>query len=224
MAWEFLRASTEQWDYPGVTISGTAFTVSLWVSPINSTATYQGLFGAGSGDPGIYTQTAASPDVFSVYFTGDRAFDTTLLDGVWQHLVVQYSDPTLSGWYNGVKEATTHAGTWTFDAGGIHIGAATPSSGYGNAQIADVAVWDYAMGSAEIAQLAAGYSAAFFPNNRLFFAPLIREEYNLHNNTAPTADGTPTVVAHPALIFPPPKRLAFSPPAVVATRRVFVVT
>lgn len=105
----------------------------------------------------------------------------------------------------------------------ISSSGSTPELGIGSAadggeldgRMAEVAVWTRAVTASEALALGKGFSPAFFPQNRVFYAPLVRGIQNLSgpiltNNNA-------TVIEHPRVIYPSGYTIAPHSEAVVAT-------
>ncbi len=89
---------------------------------------------------------------------------------------------------------------------------------FANASIAEVAAWNVALTDAEGAILAAGYSPLFVrPQNLVFYLPLVRDnDEDIVGGLSMSINGTPTVSAHPRIIYPSAPISGFGAAAAVA--------
>jgi len=127
----------------------------------------------------------------------------------WYHLcAIEYSTSSRAVLLDGGSKGTnatacTPTGMDSVSIG--RIGDSTPD-GYTSGRIAEAAIWNVALTDAEVAILAKGYSPLLVrPQNLVAYWPLIRDEdqdrvggYNL------TAVNTPTIAAHPRVLYPAP--------------------
>lgn len=92
------------------------------------------------------------------------------------------------------------------------MGDSTPGD-YANGSLAEIAIWNAALTAAEAATLAAGYSPLLVrPQSLVFYLPLIRDDdQDLIGGLSMTELVTPTVGAHPRIIYPTRAQGPFSP-------------
>ncbi len=140
--------------------------------------------------------------------------DTYIVD-TWQHLCcVEIASNNRKVYRNAANEGS-NANTGTMNTPDqIAIGRDVVSGGwnYMYGYIAEVAIWNVALDlNSEIAALAAGYSPRLIrPQSRVFHAELIRDEdVDLISGSALTVVGSPTIVAHPRMIYPAPPFISF---------------
>lgn len=77
-------------------------------------------------------------------------------------------------------------------------------------RLAEVAIWDVALNTDEVAKLAKAYCPLLVrPDRLVFYAPLVREVQDVIGGLTLTATGTPTVANHPRIIYPARKRFSF---------------
>ena len=73
-------------------------------------------------------------------------------------------------------------------------------------RLAEAAMWNVALTANEISMLADGYSPLFVrPQNLVFYPPLVRDnDEDIVGGLSLTAVNSPTVAAHPPMIYPAP--------------------
>jgi hypothetical protein len=150
---------------------GDRFTFSMWARSTASDTQRRGLFALrGSAQvPGSLEVAATGRDLeLAVYdASGGSVFQAgytdALLPGEWQNLVVAYdaqldSEPAV--FVDGVLvSASTSSGAVAFSDGARHVllgGGAVAATGTWQGTLGHAAVWDQALGDAEIAEIAAG--------------------------------------------------------------------
>ena len=114
MAFDGYNGGPGNWLASGSTLAhgiGTGdFTVAAWVYPTTiASGTYRSAWSNGVlGTSVSFLLTgAASAKVSAHYTDGAYPFDTTLTTNVWAHVALRRSGTTITGWVNGVQEATT---------------------------------------------------------------------------------------------------------------------
>ena len=130
--------------------------------------------------------------------------------GQWVHIVVTYDYGSTSNvpatWYDGVSQTVdtdlTPSGSVTNDATTLRIGAHTDASEFMNGRMAEFAIWERIITSAEVAILADGYSPLFIQNGLNTYLPLIgNTENELIEGGTVALTGTSKAV-HPRIIYP----------------------
>ncbi len=141
-------------------------------------------------------------------------FDTVIpVDGAWRHAAFRRSSGTVSGWLNGVQEATTYSiGTsWPDSLWVIGGRSSTVNSAPMEGHLAEVALWNRALTGDQIASLAAGYAPSYEPRGLISYMPLHRltpqrDAWSGLLFTDPVSTGTPgdTVNSndHPRQAYP----------------------
>lgn len=105
------------------------------------------------------------------------------------------------------------------DRQAIGVTADSTPSMYMSGAVAEAAIWDVALTDAEVAILAKGYSPLFVrPQNLVAYWSLIRDEdQDRVGGHDMTAYNTPSIAAHPSIIYPAPPYTAYvsaaAPPA-----------
>jgi hypothetical protein len=119
----------------------------------------------------------------SVWFSAAGTFDTASR--------IAYMD-TSSG------TNTTSLGAQTLDRFSFGARLTTNAFNYLKGDIAEAAVWDVVLTSAEITSLARGFKASRIrPQSLVFYAPIIRDIHDVRNGRAITNNNTATVSDHP---------------------------
>jgi hypothetical protein len=150
--------------------------------------------------------------------------DNSWSAGNWYHLAGQTvpGSDDISAWWNGgnistgstAYNETNWSGNIDTSNIGAHLGSSTSSQHFTGA-IAEAAIWSTNLDTAEIAALATGYSPLLIrPANLIFYVPLIRDnDEDIVGGLSLTANGTPTVEAHPRVIYPAPQLWVPAPAA-----------
>jgi hypothetical protein len=208
----FSGASSDNWLSSSGNLShgiGTGgFTLAGWWYP---TAIGEGNERTGywngnrAGNFGLLLANASN--LFTAYGSdGNYPFNTTLTANAWVHLAVRRSGNVVTGWVNGVQEATTWTG---FALGNNSIPDAVQwicgtSDGLwtGKAHAAEVALWAAALTTAEIAALAKRYTPPAVRTSGLkAYWPLVREiNDRWASNLTMSANSTAAFVTHVPVI------------------------
>jgi hypothetical protein len=163
------------------------------------------LEGSVGGDP--VRAIAATP----TYQYGQADTSSGFSTSTWHHVAGVFTSSTSRAAYldggNKGTNSTSIVPTGPFDEtcfsgyweGGVQYNSI---DGY----IAECAIWNAALTDAEVAALAAGYSPLLIrPANLVFYVPLIRDaDEDIVGGLSLTANGTPTVEAHPRIYYPVP--------------------
>ncbi len=142
---------------------------------------------------------------------------TNYANGVWAHAAgVWGSTASRTAYLDG---AAGTENTSTITPGTLNASYIAKRSIFGdaffNGKLAEMAVWNIALTTEQIAILAARYSPLFVRIQSLVFhAPLIREAIDIVGGTTLTATGTPDVFTHPRIIDPSAQILPYPTPAV----------
>lgn len=137
------------------------YTESAWVKRRAAGSSYQTVLAlGGSAYQSLMLLRNSTTNVFSTYFTvaTTNAFNSAIPLGVWTHLAITRSSGTVTGYVNGVIEATTHTNGESVADAALSVGSSRASVGgdYFDGLIAGVAVWNAALNSSQVARLAAG--------------------------------------------------------------------
>jgi len=146
--------------------------------------------------------------VFNFDFTSGGAFYVAKPStGSWQHYTVTFDGTSTSNvpviYKNGVSQSVT---VWSAPSGTIKTGSTTlnigsdqGSSQWWDGRIAEYGRWNRILTQAEATSLAAGYAPSFFPQDLVFYLPLIGQntpDIDLIRGTTPSTTG-PAKIAHP---------------------------
>lgn len=166
---------------------------------------------------GIGVNVAGKVDLYTKGGGWDGA-NTASNDGNWTHIAITISGTSGTHYRNGSSDGTMTTGVHGASGTAKRIGASTGEEFFSNSALAEVAVWGVALSAAEVASLAAGFSPAFVrPASMVGYWPLVRGGFDKgRNSLAGTASGSPSVVAHPRIIYPR-RRAAFSVTAAAAS-------
>jgi hypothetical protein len=178
---------------------------------------------------GIFRTSGASFDSWSLYVdnrSGDArkatfasaaastfrfAVGATTINVGWNHYAaVGVSDLDRTVWLNGVSDGSNGNTNTPGSLDNTIIGVFADGNGgiEGNVghQIAEFAIWNVALSTAELAALAKGFSPQLIrPSALVSYPPLVRNPVNL-KGTAYTVTAA-TVVPHPRVIMPRRRRL-----------------
>lgn len=228
----FDNALNQYLSAPAAPVTGVPLTMSIWYYPDEDGVNFQTpLSLADSGSATDYVRLAfmggVAGDPMRAY---TRAGATNVNAGVtgsninaWNHALGVYASTTSRfAWVNGSKSAenTTEAAPSAFDRIRVAVGA--QSGGVSTIDfsggLAEAAVYDGALDDDEALALRAGYSPLLVkPGSLRFYLKMIRDDYqDLIGGLSFTPNGTPTVAAHPRIIYPAPKLYSFptgAPPA-----------
>ena len=132
-----------------------------------------------------------------------------ITQAAWQHACfIETSSTSHRGILNGNwAGSATNATDRTPTINSLCIGYENDSSPGDNFEgnIAEVAVWNATLNQFEVEALAAGYSALFIrPGNLVSYFPMIRGIEDRMGVSTMTATGSPSVTAHPPIIYPSP--------------------
>lgn len=201
------------------------FTVSIWFR-LESTGSDMCMFC--NGVDGAYGQG------FALYYSSANgvrglfpfvtwfASTSSLSTGTWYHALMTRSGSTSEVFVDGTSAGTTTSTPYTCDPNAdTVIGARRRTDpgfdNYFDGMLAEAAMWNRALTTAERTALKNGLSPAYFPTNLLFYKPLFGgTEIEYKDSTAWSASGGATGNNHPRIIYPwtPPQ---FITPSVVAT-------
>jgi hypothetical protein len=185
-----------------------AFTVAGWWYPTGITGGVECIGYCNGNRIGNFSLLlSGSSNLFGAYGSdGNYPFNTSLSNNVWVHLAIRRSATVLTGWVNGVQEASTWSG-YALNTGSVtdapqRICGAEDGTWVGKAHAADVALWATALTAAEIAALAKRWRP---PDVRLqglkAYWPLVREiNDRWASNLTMSANSTAAFVDHPPMI------------------------
>lgn len=129
---------------------------------------------------------------------------TTYSLNTWHHICATFaSDTSRTVWLDGGGEASNASasspGASDEIAVGIHIDRSSdPLSG----MVAEVGIWNATFTIVEALQLAAGYSPLLVrPESLVCYIPLVRGLGSVVGDFGLTASGSPTVAAHPPVLY-----------------------
>lgn len=207
------------------------FTLCAWVNSDDVTLG-QGILtngydgGAGTG---WRIRINASVPLFTFGFVMSITGTTTLSNGTWYHILGVRDAGTSRLYLNGTSEGGTNASAPNVPATYFRVGCNVSSGGvnsaFFNGRIAEAAIWERALTTAEIAALAAGCSPLFFPGSRKFYAPLIGNtspEPDIVGGANLTVSGT-TAASHPRIIYPAKVQTIAKPFVVTASNQRFTL-
>ena len=135
------------------TAPNSALSVALWIKPAGAQNTV-GLFQWGNalsdGDPFILLQRDSSTTVAWYVDQGFRRTETSISDGVWNHLVTKYNGSNNWTFYlNGVQTGT-YSGDNTDLAQGTTVYACNGYSFFSNTAVDDVRVYNHELSVEDI--------------------------------------------------------------------------
>ena len=195
-------------------ISAYPFTFACWFN--SDAALNQTLMSFGSiaqaRHQELRLRDPADSDVIMLTYTGGNAFAATSNQwstNTWHHACgIVAGDADRSVFLDGGGKGTdatsqTFSGVYDRTAIGVRI-SNNVFAQYMSGNIAEAAVWDVALTDTEVAILAAGYSPLFVrPQNLVAYWPLVRDNDNdIVGGYSLTPTNTPSISAHPRVIYP----------------------
>ena len=212
MAYKFATASSQYLELAAAPVTAVPLSISLWFNTANV-----------SNVDSLFTiQDGNGNDQFLLYYGGNDFVVMTIqgstlvsaaraitgLTNQWVHVCGVYSAiNNRQAWVNGVSGgANINTGTATPNAANIdtvrvnvrYYGGSLGS--YGNANIAEIAVYNTALVEAEIVMLSKGFSASLVkPQNLVYYAPLIRDLGDIRGGLIHTNNNGATVSEHPRI-------------------------
>jgi len=230
MARLFDDAASQYLEYGGAVVTDYPFSVAIWFYS-DSTAK-QTLFWVGDKDaPDNYFEMQLSGETSGTVAATARGNDieqhantsSTYSTNTWHHTAAVFTDATdRAAFLDGGNKGTDNVDTTPsgLDRSTIGRSADSTPSDYMSGRIAEVGVWNVALTDAEVAILARGYSPLFVrPQNLVAYWPLIRDEdQDRVGGYDMTAYNTPTIAAHPRVLYPAPPMAIAAPVAAPAIR------
>jgi hypothetical protein len=210
---EFTASSSEYLQSTSPPVTAYPFTLACWAYHTNTgNAVCLGLSDASRTNGwawiGLDTDHSARGGTFG---SGNQAgylnSTTTTTINTWAHIcTVNAATDDHRIYLDGGGKNTNSTTAPLNSIDNISVGMMRDSSpGYAfDGLIADAGVWDVALSDDEVSMLAVGYSPLFVrPQNLVFYAPLYRDEdFDRVGGVILTAYNTPTIAAHPPLIYP----------------------
>jgi len=147
---------------------------------------------------------------------------SVLSTNTWHYgLAVFASTSSRTIYCDGVNTTTNTDNTSVADLDQVRVARATFSFAdlYLSGMAGEVAIWNVALTAADALILAAGYSPLFVkPENLVHYYPLIRDGDQDRVSGQHLADsGSPTIVDHPAVIYPATSMLSYKTGATTST-------
>ena len=217
-------------------VTAMPLTIAAWFY-LDDAASFGTIVGASSEDDNAFHGwwltaygSAAGNIVAARTFGGlsVKQADTTTgpTTNTWHHACAVFASATSrSAYIDGGSKGTNTDSETASSINNVSIGrtyyynsADNVWSGSYSGAVAEVGIWNVALTDSEIAILGNGYSPLFVrPQSLVFYAPLIRTVLDRIDNKTFTANGSPAVAAHPAIIYPAQVYQSFSaagaPPA-----------
>lgn len=210
MAYKFATASSQYLELAAAPVTAVPLSISLWFNTANV-----------SNIDSLFTiQDGNGNDQFLLYYGGTDFVTmaiqgSTLVSAVrsvsgltnqWVHVCGVYAaNNSRTAYVNGVA-GITNTSTATPNAANIdtvrvnvrYFGGSLGS--YGNANIAEIAVYNVALSGDEIVMLSKGFSASLVkPQNLVYYAPLIRDLGDIRGGLIHTNNNGATVANHPRI-------------------------
>lgn len=130
--------------------------------------------------------------------------------GVWYHVVMTRNSGTLRFYVDGVDTTFSNTAADNGTPSGSFAIATQDRNSEGlnvwpfDGKMAEVAAWNRALSTGEIASLGKGFSPLFFPRELKRYHPLYNTSYVIDRalGSTVTTGGTPDDFAHPRMIYP----------------------
>ena len=205
------------------------WTLAAWVNyPGLSRAFSMDVYNGEDGNPGAYNgygwglggDNGGSGSKLIGLYGGIAWCNTTYTFSsadTWYHIVMTRNSGTLKFYVNGsdVGPSTTGSPQTVGNTTGVFsIGAQDRNSEAGsepnqmawfaNTRIAEVAAWQRALSTGEIAALGKGFAPSFFKSSLLRYFPLINSSHKneVARGASITTGDAPTTYAHPRIYYP----------------------
>lgn len=206
MAYLF-NGSSQYLSCTSTPVSQPPFTFSAWIKP--SAITASAIFAITNSTnadrhnlsiPGTAGTISAGSFVSGI---GSQSTTTgTVSVGSWFHVAGVWSAAnSRTSFLSGIA-AVANTGTHEPSVTRMQLGARLiPTAGaYFSGTIADAAIWTAALTAEEIASLAKGVACRFIrPQSLVFYAPLIRNLFDIRGGLTITNNNTATVADHPRI-------------------------
>jgi hypothetical protein len=144
------NGSSDSIDKTSISGAGSALTVAFWFNPASTAAAQHMVSGTG-----FYVATGGSA---TINYSGVITGSATLSVGTWYHIALTTSGSTGNAYFSGASDGSSVVSAGSLN-NGDHVAAGDQIGGgnYTNGSLADVAIWNVALSSSDIAKLAAGY-------------------------------------------------------------------
>lgn len=193
----------------------TGMSISLWAyfdALSNETLVCKG---NSAGDPDYLFQASAggiSSNGLALYDgTAWRAGTASVLStGVWTHCAVTYDGSNWRFYVNGTAQGVVASATSIqTSSNNLFLGQQGSSASNNlDGRMAELGIWNVALGADEINSLAKGFSPIFIrPASRKLYCDLVRDFFDWHGHICAVSSGT-TVVPHCRVIRPGSRRAA----------------
>ena len=182
------------------------FSVAGWFYPTAISAAIRvGYASGGLGASLALMLTDSTFGKFAVWLGGTYRFDTALTANQWVHLcVTRGATGTITGYVNGVAEATTHIVLLSLPTEYQYISGADSGSYSSKANSAEVALWSgVTLSVSEVVALAKRNKPPDVKTNGLkLYCPLTREKRDRWSfgSDFTAQNGTATYTTHPQMI------------------------
>ena len=177
-------------------------------------ATFGRMFDKSAVERLINDQDGVSPDgySFSRVFSGGTA-DWVIAApslNVWHHVLVTYDSSSATNdpifYIDGISQSLTGdsntTGTANTNTEPYIIGNRGDVARTWDGRLCEFAIWNRILTAAEVASIGGdSFSALFYPDSLIFYAPLIREAIDI-KGTGSLTDTATSVIAHPRIIYP----------------------
>lgn len=214
MARSFIAASEESLDIDVGVLTAYPITMACWFLANDITNNYVlvGLFDKGETNKRLYLMAYGDQggDPLRAYADSREALTSSGYSAdIWQHGCAIFGATNdrrvyLNGGSKGTNSQNDTVDPANLDRFSVgRAGDFTPAA-WLDGQVAEVALWSAILTDAEVAILAKGYSPLFVrPLSLIFYTPLIRNADNdIVGGLHLTESGTPTISAHPGIIYP----------------------
>jgi hypothetical protein len=220
MARDFVPASSHNMVYSAPTGIGaiTAFSVSVAINKDAFTGAYRDMVWLGGeynvNHNFLFQHDSSNYLVLDIMFSGNNGrWSVATSDSTWLKFVITYAsvDATTDPLFykNGVADTVTErlgpsGSRATSSSDFVTVGANSnfygPNNEFWDGRLAEVAIWNRALTSAEAIAVSGGMSARSVPDGLLFYAPLANGEADLVGKSTAVVTGT-TDSVHPPTNF-----------------------
>lgn len=215
MAYNFTLANTEYLQVTAAPVTAVPLTMACWYNTPSLTDNQTLMMIADTGSTQnwfrLFLGGAQANDPIAAT-TGDGTLSSSSINnytsGAWTHAAAVFAAANSRTVYMAGSAGTTDTGSKTptsLDTTAIGRRCDSAPAAYMNGEICEAAIWNVALTSAEIAQLAAGFSPLCLIHrlaNLVLYQPLVNNLNDYGIGAAMTAFNTPTVSAHPKIFKP----------------------
>ncbi len=192
--------------------ASTPYTVSLWIKPSGNDDSYDWYLEVGdcaSAQAGVGIQESDAGGELQAWVWNSGVYATEIgtafsyTNDVWVHVAIVVSGSQCEVFYNGSSNGTVAEVPDSNANDDITVAASRGGSQLTDADFAEIAYYNVALGSAEVSALADGASPLLIrPGSLVEAFPLVNGSVNGLFGDSLSNTGSPSAAEHPSIIMP----------------------